>query len=182
MAMPAIAVTAFLGETGAAMAALCSAGVSSSDTAVVKAEEYLRGDEVAASGAPKARAALLYDLLDPFAGRLLAAVIGLACLGAAERYQGIRPAPGYPACPDHTQKRALFDLLGAEERAGITLTESFAMLPTAAVSGWYFWHPDAHYFGVGRIGRDQVGDYARRTSLDLETAERWLAPNLAYER
>jgi 5-methyltetrahydrofolate--homocysteine methyltransferase len=100
----------------------------------------------------------------------------------AERYQGIRPAPGYPACPDHTQKRTLFRLLGAEERAHITLTESFAMLPTAAVSGWYFWHPEAHYFGVGRIGRDQVEDYARRTGLDVPTAERWLAPNLAYDR
>ena len=100
----------------------------------------------------------------------------------AERYQGIRPAPGYPACPDHTQKRTLFELLEAEERAGITLTESFAMLPTASVSGWYFWHPDAHYFGVGRIGRDQVEDYARRTGMDLPAAERWLAPNLAYDR
>jgi 5-methyltetrahydrofolate--homocysteine methyltransferase len=99
-----------------------------------------------------------------------------------ERYQGIRPAPGYPACPDHTQKGALFDLLEAEKRADMTLTESFAMLPTASVSGWYFWHPDAQYFGVGRIGRDQVEDYARRTGLDLETAERWLAPNLAYDR
>ncbi|HYU51156.1 MAG TPA: methionine synthase [Candidatus Limnocylindria bacterium] len=100
----------------------------------------------------------------------------------AERYQGIRPAPGYPACPDHTQKRTLFTLLEAEERTGMTLTESFAMLPTASVSGWYFWHPDAHYFGVGRIGRDQVDDYARRTGLDVPTAERWLAPNLAYDR
>jgi 5-methyltetrahydrofolate--homocysteine methyltransferase len=100
----------------------------------------------------------------------------------AERYQGIRPAPGYPACPDHTQKRTLFELLDAEQRTGITLTESFAMLPTASVSGWYFWHPDAQYFGVGRIGRDQVEDYARRTGLDVPTAERWLAPNLAYDR
>jgi 5-methyltetrahydrofolate--homocysteine methyltransferase len=100
----------------------------------------------------------------------------------AERYQGIRPAPGYPACPDHTQKRTLFELLDAEARTGMTLTESFAMLPGASVSGWYFWHPDSHYFGVGRIGRDQVEDYARRTGLDLETAERWLAPNLAYDR
>jgi len=100
----------------------------------------------------------------------------------AERYQGIRPAPGYPACPDHTQKRTLFELLDTEERTGITLTESFAMLPTASVSGWYLWHPEARYFGVGRIGRDQVEDYARRTGLDVPTAERWLAPNLAYDR
>jgi 5-methyltetrahydrofolate--homocysteine methyltransferase len=100
----------------------------------------------------------------------------------AERYQGIRPAPGYPACPDHTQKRPLFSLLDAPERAGMSLTESFAMLPTASVAGWYLWHPESHYFGVGRIGRDQVADYARRTGLDLPTAERWLAPNLAYDR
>jgi 5-methyltetrahydrofolate--homocysteine methyltransferase len=100
----------------------------------------------------------------------------------AERYQGIRPAPGYPACPDHTQKRTLFSLLGAEEQAGMTLTESFAMLPAASVSGWYLWHPESHYFGVGRIGRDQVEDYARRTGLDIPAAERWLAPNLAYDR
>ncbi|HTC85491.1 MAG TPA: vitamin B12 dependent-methionine synthase activation domain-containing protein, partial [Candidatus Acidoferrum sp.] len=100
----------------------------------------------------------------------------------AEKYQGIRPAPGYPACPDHTQKRTLFRLLAAEAGAGITLTESFAMLPTAAVAGWYLWHPESHYFGVGRIGRDQVEDFARRTGLDVPTAERWLAPNLAYER
>jgi 5-methyltetrahydrofolate--homocysteine methyltransferase len=99
-----------------------------------------------------------------------------------EAYQGIRPAPGYPACPDHTEKRTLFDLLGAEERAGITLTESFAMLPTAAVSGWYFWRPEARYFGVGKIGRDQAEDYARRKGMDVSAVERWLAPNLAYER
>jgi 5-methyltetrahydrofolate--homocysteine methyltransferase len=99
-----------------------------------------------------------------------------------ERYQGIRPAPGYPACPDHTEKRTIFDLLGAEKQAGITLTESFAMLPTASVSGFYFWHPQAQYFGVGKIERDQVEDYARRKALDVPTIERWLAPNLNYER
>jgi 5-methyltetrahydrofolate--homocysteine methyltransferase len=99
-----------------------------------------------------------------------------------ERYQGIRPAPGYPACPDHTEKRTLFDLLGAERQAGMTLTESFAMLPTASVSGYYFWHPQAQYFGVGKIERDQVEDYARRKGLDVATTERWLAPNLNYER
>jgi 5-methyltetrahydrofolate--homocysteine methyltransferase len=98
-----------------------------------------------------------------------------------ERYQGIRPAPGYPACPDHTEKATLFALLGAEERAGIRLTESFAMLPGAAVSGWYFWRPEAQYFGVGKIDRDQVEDYARRKGMDLAAAERWLAPNLAYD-
>jgi 5-methyltetrahydrofolate--homocysteine methyltransferase len=99
-----------------------------------------------------------------------------------EAYQGIRPAPGYPACPDHTEKRALFDLLDAERQAGITLTESFAMTPAAAVSGYYFWHPEARYFGVGKIGRDQVEDYARRKGMAVEEVERWLAPNLAYER
>jgi 5-methyltetrahydrofolate--homocysteine methyltransferase len=99
-----------------------------------------------------------------------------------EAYQGIRPAPGYPACPDHTEKRTLFDLLGAGERAGMVLTESYAMLPTASVSGWYFWRPEARYFGVGKVGRDQVEDYARRKGIDVATAERWLATNLAYER
>jgi 5-methyltetrahydrofolate--homocysteine methyltransferase len=96
----------------------------------------------------------------------------------AERYQGIRPAPGYPACPDHTEKRTLFDVLGAEERAGIQLTESFAMWPGAAVSGYYFWNPASHYFGLGRIERDQLEDYATRKGVPLEEAERWLAPNL----
>ncbi|HYC31323.1 MAG TPA: methionine synthase [Gemmatimonadales bacterium] len=99
-----------------------------------------------------------------------------------EQYQGIRPAPGYPACPDHTEKRTLFDLLDAERNAGITLTESYAMLPGAAVSGWYFWHPEARYFGVGKIERDQVEDYARRKGVDVATMERWLAPNLNYDR
>ena len=98
-----------------------------------------------------------------------------------EKYRGIRPAPGYPACPDHTEKRTLFDLLGAEEAAGIRLTESFAMTPAASVSGFYFAHPDAHYFAVGRLGRDQVEDYARRKALAVEEVERWLAPNLGYE-
>jgi 5-methyltetrahydrofolate--homocysteine methyltransferase len=99
----------------------------------------------------------------------------------AERYRGIRPAPGYPACPDHTEKRTLFELLDAGAKAGITLTESFAMWPAASVSGWYFAHPDAHYFGVGRIGRDQAADYARRKGMTLREAERWLAPNLNYD-
>ncbi|HEU5284485.1 MAG TPA: vitamin B12 dependent-methionine synthase activation domain-containing protein, partial [Burkholderiales bacterium] len=98
-----------------------------------------------------------------------------------EKYRGIRPAPGYPACPDHTEKGPLFDLLDAPDHAGITLTESFAMFPTAAVSGFYFSHPQARYFAVGKIDRDQVEDYARRRGWDLETAERWLAPNLAYD-
>jgi 5-methyltetrahydrofolate--homocysteine methyltransferase len=99
-----------------------------------------------------------------------------------ERYQGIRPAPGYPACPDHTEKRAIFDILGAEKHAGMTLTESFAMLPAASVSGYYFWRPEAQYFGVGKIERDQVEDYARRKAMDVAAVERWLAPNLNYER
>ena len=97
-----------------------------------------------------------------------------------ELYQGIRPAPGYPACPDHTGKGDLFTLLGAEKNAGITLTDSFAMTPASSVSGYYFSHPDARYFGVGRIGRDQVEDYANRRGIPLEEAERWLAPNLGY--
>ena len=97
----------------------------------------------------------------------------------AERYQGIRPAPGYPACPDHTEKGTLFDLLEAESRAGIRLTESFAMWPGAAVSGYYLWNPASHYFGVGRIGRDQLADYAARKGIPLDEADRWLAPNLA---
>jgi 5-methyltetrahydrofolate--homocysteine methyltransferase len=99
-----------------------------------------------------------------------------------EAYQGIRPAPGYPACPDHTEKQTLFELLEATPRTGITLTESFAMLPTASVSGFYFWHPEARYFGVGKIGRDQVEDYARRKGMSVSVAERWLAPNLGYDR
>mgnify|MGYP003346389975 FL=1 len=98
-----------------------------------------------------------------------------------EKYRGIRPAPGYPACPDHTEKRLLFDLLQAEQQASITLTESFAMLPAAAVSGFYFAHPKATYFAVGKIGKDQVEDYARRKGMDLRTVERWLSPNLNYE-
>jgi 5-methyltetrahydrofolate--homocysteine methyltransferase len=99
----------------------------------------------------------------------------------AEAYRGIRPAPGYPACPDHTEKRALFQLLEAERHAGIELTESFAMSPAASVSGWYFSHPEARYFGVGRIERDQVEDYATRMAWSVDEAERWLAPNLNYE-
>jgi 5-methyltetrahydrofolate--homocysteine methyltransferase len=97
----------------------------------------------------------------------------------AETYQGIRPAPGYPACPDHTEKATLFRLLEAEERAGMELTESMAMLPAASVSGLYLWHPQAHYFGVGRIDRDQLEDYAARKGWSVTEAERWLAPNLA---
>ncbi|MFZ5914770.1 MAG: vitamin B12 dependent-methionine synthase activation domain-containing protein, partial [Pseudomonadota bacterium] len=97
-----------------------------------------------------------------------------------EEYRGIRPAPGYPACPDHTEKRALFDLLRAEDNAGVRLTENFAMLPAASVSGFYFSHPDSCYFGVGRIDRDQVEDYAARKGMTLREAERWLAPNLNY--
>jgi 5-methyltetrahydrofolate--homocysteine methyltransferase len=95
-----------------------------------------------------------------------------------EEYRGIRPAPGYPACPDHSLKPILFDLLNAQDNAGITLTESQAMLPTAAVSGFYFGHPESQYFGVARIGRDQLEDYAERRGVDLALAERWLRPNL----
>lgn len=99
----------------------------------------------------------------------------------AEEYRGIRPAPGYPACPDHTEKGTLFELLDAETQAGVELTESFAMWPAASVSGWYFSHPDARYFGLGRIERDQVEDYARRKGMPVEEIERWLAPSLAYD-
>ncbi|ULA58787.1 MAG: hypothetical protein LZF60_80180 [Nitrospira sp.] len=98
-----------------------------------------------------------------------------------ERYRGIRPAPGYPACPDHTEKRLLFDLLQAESQSGVTLTESYAMLPAAAVSGLYFAHPAAKYFAVGKINRDQVEDYAARKKLSVGEVERWLAPNLNYD-
>jgi 5-methyltetrahydrofolate--homocysteine methyltransferase len=98
-----------------------------------------------------------------------------------EKYRGIRPAPGYPACPDHTEKGLLFSLLDAPAKAGITLTESFAMLPTAAVSGFYFSHPQSQYFAVAKIDRDQVEDYARRKGMSLQEVERWLAPNLSYE-
>jgi 5-methyltetrahydrofolate--homocysteine methyltransferase len=98
-----------------------------------------------------------------------------------EKYQGIRPAPGYPACPDHTEKATLWKLLDVQARAGIELTESFAMWPAASVSGWYLAHPESQYFPVGRIGRDQVADYARRKGWDLREAERWLSPNLGYE-
>jgi 5-methyltetrahydrofolate--homocysteine methyltransferase len=98
----------------------------------------------------------------------------------SENYQGIRPAPGYPACPDHTEKKILFELLEAEKEVGITLTESFAMYPTAAVSGYYFSHPESKYFGLGKIDKDQVGEYAQRKGMGLEEMERWLSPNLAY--
>ncbi len=98
-----------------------------------------------------------------------------------EHYRGIRPAPGYPASPDHTEKRILFDLLQVEARAGIELTESYAMWPAASVSGIYFAHPESHYFGIGRIGRDQVADYAARKGMGVGEVERWLAPSLGYE-
>jgi 5-methyltetrahydrofolate--homocysteine methyltransferase len=97
-----------------------------------------------------------------------------------ENYQGIRPAPGYPACPEHTEKATLFDVLKATENAGITLTESMAMMPAAAVSGFYFAHPDSKYFGLGKIGKDQVLDYAKRKGWTVEQAERWLGPVLGY--
>ncbi|RPI13515.1 MAG: methionine synthase, partial [Lysobacterales bacterium] len=98
-----------------------------------------------------------------------------------EEYRGIRPAPGYPACPDHTEKATIWELLDVERNAGMRLTESYAMTPTAAVSGWYFSHPEARYFQVGRIDADQVEDYARRKGLTVAETERWLAPNLGYD-
>ena len=98
-----------------------------------------------------------------------------------EKYRGIRPAAGYPAQPDHTEKRILFDLLQAEKKAGVTLTESMAMHPGASVSGLYFSHPESRYFGVGMVGRDQVEDYAARKGMSVAEVERWLAPSLAYD-
>ena len=95
-----------------------------------------------------------------------------------ERYLGIRPAPGYPACPDHTEKYKLFELLNATENAGITLTESLAMYPASSVCGWYFAHPESKYFGVGKIAEDQLKDYAARKGMDIEEATRWLRPIL----
>ncbi|MEZ5757995.1 MAG: methionine synthase [Emcibacteraceae bacterium] len=99
-----------------------------------------------------------------------------------ERFRGIRPAPGYPACPDHTEKPALFSLLNARQNAGIELTDSMAMLPASSVSGYYMAHPESQFFGIGKISKDQVEDYAKRKDMDLATMERWLAPNLAYAR
>ncbi|HOV96147.1 MAG TPA: vitamin B12 dependent-methionine synthase activation domain-containing protein, partial [Thermomonas sp.] len=99
----------------------------------------------------------------------------------AERYQGIRPAPGYPACPEHSEKRVVFDLLKATDNANITLTDHFAMYPAASVSGLYFSHPDSHYFVVGRVSKEQVTDYAKRKGVDLAQAERWLSFNLDYD-
>ena len=98
-----------------------------------------------------------------------------------EKYRGIRPAAGYPACPDHTEKRGLMVLLDAEKSTGIELTESCAMNPASSVSGLYFGHPEARYFAVGPLGKDQVEDYARRKGAPLAEMEKWLRPNLAYE-
>jgi 5-methyltetrahydrofolate--homocysteine methyltransferase len=98
-----------------------------------------------------------------------------------ERYRGIRPAPGYPACPDHGEKATLFRLLEAEETTDMSLTENFAMVPPASVSGFFFNHPEATFFAVGKIGEDQIEDYARRKGISKEEAVRWLRPNLGYE-
>jgi 5-methyltetrahydrofolate--homocysteine methyltransferase len=98
-----------------------------------------------------------------------------------EKYQGIRPAPGYPAQPDHTEKPTLFTLLDAEKETSIKLTESYAMWPASSVSGFYFSHPKSHYFGVGKIERDQIEDYAERKGWSVETCEKWLAPILNYD-
>jgi 5-methyltetrahydrofolate--homocysteine methyltransferase len=99
----------------------------------------------------------------------------------SESYGGIRPAPGYPACPDHTEKARLWELLDVESAIGLQLTESYAMYPTAAVSGFYFSHPDARYFSVGKIDRDQLESYAERKGMSRVEAERWLMPNLGYD-
>jgi 5-methyltetrahydrofolate--homocysteine methyltransferase len=97
-----------------------------------------------------------------------------------EEYRGIRPAPGYPACPEHTEKAKIWKLLEVKGRIGLSLTESFAMTPASSVSGFYFAHPEAKYFNVGKIDKDQVVDYAKRKGMSIEEAERWLAPNLGY--
>ena len=98
-----------------------------------------------------------------------------------EKYQGIRPAPGYPACPDHTEKAKIWELLDVEQNIGLKITESFAMYPVAAVSGWYFSHPQSQYFGVAKISEDQVEEYAQRKGMSQSEMERWLSPNLGYE-
>jgi 5-methyltetrahydrofolate--homocysteine methyltransferase len=98
-----------------------------------------------------------------------------------EKYPGIRPAPGYPACPDHTEKGKLWELIQPDKRIGLKITESFAMWPGASVSGWYIAHPDARYFGTGKIQKDQVDDYARRKGMTLKETERWLSPVLGYD-
>jgi 5-methyltetrahydrofolate--homocysteine methyltransferase len=98
-----------------------------------------------------------------------------------EEYQGIRPAPGYPACPDHTEKQALFDLLQVSQRTSIALSDSMMMVPTASVSGYFFSHPQSQYFFIGKLAKDQVKDYARRKGMDVETVEKWLESNLGYE-
>ena len=98
-----------------------------------------------------------------------------------EHYQGIRPAPGYPACPEHSEKTMLFKLLDAERNIGLTLTENYAMYPASSVSGYYFSHPGSQYFVVGRLSREQVLDYSKRKSVSLQQAERWLAANLDYD-
>ncbi|HWR33036.1 MAG TPA: vitamin B12 dependent-methionine synthase activation domain-containing protein, partial [Chitinophagaceae bacterium] len=95
-----------------------------------------------------------------------------------EKYKGIRPAPGYPACPDHTEKLKLFDLLNVTESIGIELTENLAMNPPASVCGWYIAHPQSHYFGLGKISKDQLNDYAKRKGMNIDEAEKWLRPVL----
>jgi len=99
-----------------------------------------------------------------------------------ESYRGIRPAPGYPACPEHTEKKTLWKILDVENQIGIKLTESCAMYPAASVSGWYFSHPESRYFGLGMIQKDQVEDYAKRKGMSLEETEKWLSPSLSYDR
>ena len=97
-----------------------------------------------------------------------------------EEYRGVRPAPGYPACPDHTEKEKIWKLLKVKEQIGLSLTESYAMTPASSVSGFYFSHPEARYFNVGKIDKDQVVDYAKRKGMPIEEVERWLSPNLGY--
>ena len=97
-----------------------------------------------------------------------------------ENYKGIRPAPGYPACPDHLEKKTIWKLLNVEENIGVELTESLAMWPAASVSGYYFGNPEAKYFGLGKINKDQVNDYSKRRHISMEEAEKWLSPNIAH--
>ncbi len=149
--------------------------------------DYIGGFAVTAGHGELAQAKAFKDAGDDYSAILFTALADRLAEAfdidtlVAEQYRGIRPAPGYPMQPDHTEKATLFQLLNATDAAGIELTESFAMNPPAAVSGVYFAHPEAHYFGVGRIEKDQVADYAKRKGWDLRTAERWLAPILNYE-
>jgi 5-methyltetrahydrofolate--homocysteine methyltransferase len=159
--------------------------------------DYIGAFVVTAGSGTQDKVAEFKEALDDYSAILLEALSDRLAEAFAERmhervrrdnqtlikegYAGIRPAPGYPACPDHTEKAALWELLDVTANTGVELTDSMAMWPGASVSGWYFSHPQSQYFVVGRVGRDQVEEYARRKGWTLPEAERWLAPNLGYE-